>query len=65
MIKTIENKVVSKVYENEKGYDYLIKVYGGVRDCRTVKDFMKKQGYQDVYGAYIDEEEYEFGFNKN
>lgn len=65
IVEKIENQVMAVVYENSE-YDYLVRIFGGIRDAMWVKDFMEKNNYQDVYGhyEYEDGEYYEFGFNK-
>lgn len=65
IVEKIENQVMAVVYENSE-YDYLVRIFGGIRDAMWVKDFMEKNNYQDVYGhyEYEDGEYYELGFNK-
>ena len=63
--REVERKTLSVAHKDTKGYDYFVKVYGGVKDCYKMKDIMRKHEYKDVMGAYDCENEiYKFGFTK-
>lgn len=61
-LKMIENKFNAKARFSERDGRIYVRLEG-VRNAYNLKDFMDRNGFEDVYGHY-DEGTYELGFKE-